>query len=87
MFVFLYTYVCMYVCMYVRMYVCMYVRMYVCMYVCMYVRMYECMYVCTVRSAASIYRISSNRGRGFSFFRRIFDPASKRGRPLFGGGF
>ena len=33
-----------------------------------------------------IYCISSNRGRGFYFFRRIFYAGSKRGRPLFGGG-
>ena len=30
-----------------------------------------------------MYRISSNRGRGFYFFRWIFDPASIRRGPLF----
>ena len=56
---------------YIHVYMYMYIH---CTYTCMHVHVY-------------MYRISSNRGRGFYFFRRIFDPASKRGRPLFGGGF
>jgi len=39
-----------------------------------------------VHNLYCIYRIYPNRGPGLYFLRDIFDPASKRSRPLFGSG-